>query len=114
MASQVVLAVNNLILYDFPGSTVVKNPPANAGDARDAGLIPRLERSPGEGNGDPLQYSCPENPMQVSKESYLTEQLNNSVCIQNILICALYINVYIYTHTYVYKTLYAYYIYYII
>jgi len=34
---------------------MVKNPPANAGDA---GLIPELGRSPGEGNGNPLQYSC--------------------------------------------------------
>jgi len=39
---------------------VVKNMPANAGDA---GLIPVSGRSPGEGNGDPLQYSCLENPM---------------------------------------------------
>ena len=37
---------------------VVKNPPANAGDDRDAGLIPGSGRSPGEGNGNPLQYSC--------------------------------------------------------
>ena len=42
---------------------VVKNQPANAGDVRDAGLIPRLERFPGEGNGNPFQYSCLENPM---------------------------------------------------
>ena len=41
---------------------VVKNPPANAGDVRDAGLIPGLERSPEGGNGNPLQYSCLENP----------------------------------------------------
>ena len=38
----------------FPGGTVVKNPPASAGDARDACLIPGLGRSPGEGNGNPL------------------------------------------------------------
>ena len=37
---------------------VVKNLPANAGDIRDSGLIPGLGRSPGEGNGNPLQYSC--------------------------------------------------------
>ena len=43
--------------------TVVKNPPANAGDARDVGSIPGSGRSPGEGNGNPLQYSCLENPM---------------------------------------------------
>ena len=42
---------------------MVKNPPANAGDVRDSGLIPGLRRSPGEGNGNPLQYSCLENPM---------------------------------------------------
>ena len=41
----------------FPGGAVVKNPPANAGDARDAGLTPGSGRSPGEGNGNPLQYS---------------------------------------------------------
>ena len=42
---------------------VVKDPPANAGDARDMGLIPGSERSPGGGHGNPLQYSCLENPM---------------------------------------------------
>ena len=41
----------------------VKNPPANAGDKSDAGLIPGLERSHGVGNGKPHQYSCLENPM---------------------------------------------------
>jgi len=42
---------------------VVKNLPANAGDIRDAGLIPGSGRSPGGGHGNPLQYSCLENPM---------------------------------------------------
>ena len=42
---------------------VVKNPPANPGDIRDKGLIPGSGRSPREGNGNPLQYSCLENPM---------------------------------------------------
>ena len=42
----------------FPGGAVVKNPPANAGDARDAGSIPGSGRSPGEGKGNPFQYSC--------------------------------------------------------
>ena len=49
MASQVALAV--------------KNPPANEGDATDAGSIPGLGRSPGVGNSTSLQYSCLENPM---------------------------------------------------
>ena len=42
---------------------VVKNPPANAGDIRDAGSIPGSEGSLGGGHGNPLQYSCLENPM---------------------------------------------------
>ena len=42
---------------------VVKNPPANAGDTGDADSIPVSGRSPGIGNGNPLQYSCLENPM---------------------------------------------------
>ena len=44
----------------FPGGSKVKNPPANVGDM---GLIPGWGRSPEEGDGNPLQYSCLENPM---------------------------------------------------
>ena len=44
----------------FPGGSEVK---ASACNAEDLGLIPESERSPGEGNGNPFQYSCPENPM---------------------------------------------------
>ena len=47
----------------FPGGSVVKNLPANAGDAEDLGSFPGSERSPGGGNGNPLQYSCPKNPI---------------------------------------------------
>ena len=47
----------------FLGGAVVKNLPANAGDARDKGSISGLKRYPGEGNGNPCQYSCLENPM---------------------------------------------------
>ena len=47
----------------FIGASLVKNPPVNAGDAKDSGSIPGLERSLGEGNGNPLQYSCLGNPM---------------------------------------------------
>ena len=42
---------------------MVKNPPATVGDIRDAGLIPGSGRSPGDANGNSLQYSCLENPM---------------------------------------------------
>ena len=65
----------------FPGGSVVKNSPANAGDLSST---PVLGRSPGEGNGDPLQYSCLENPHGQrslagysplgDKQSYTTEQ----------------------------------------
>ena len=46
----------------FPDCSVVKDLPAKAGAARDASLIPGSVRSPGKGNGNPLQYSCQENP----------------------------------------------------
>ena len=67
----------------FPGGLVVKNPPASGGDARDMGSIPESGRSPGEGNGNPLQCSCLGNPMDrgawwatvhgVTKESETTQ-----------------------------------------
>ena len=47
----------------FWGDSVVKNPPTTAGDL---GLIPGLGRYPGEGNGNPLQYSCLQNPIEAS------------------------------------------------
>ena len=47
-------------MMGFPGGSVVKNPPTNAGDM---GLIPESGRSPGEGNGNPLQNSCLGNSM---------------------------------------------------
>ena len=47
----------------FPGGSVIKNPPANAGTPGDVGSIPGSRRSPGGGNGNPLQYSCLDNPM---------------------------------------------------
>ena len=47
----------------FPGGAVVNNPPANAGDARDADSSPGSGRSPGGGNSNPLQYTCLKNSM---------------------------------------------------
>ena len=68
----------------FPGGSMVKNP---ACSARDTGSVPGLKRSPGEGNGNPYQYSCLKNPMDSgdwwdtvhgnAKESDMTDQLNN-------------------------------------
>ena len=67
---------------------VVKDLPASAGDPRDSGSIPGLQRSPGVGNGNPLQSSCLENSMDrrawrptvhgVTKESDTTERLNTN------------------------------------
>ena len=67
---------------------VVKSLPANAGDIRDTGLIPVLGRSPGGGNGNPLQYSCLENLMNrgawwatvhgIAKSQTRLKQLNNN------------------------------------
>ena len=59
-----------LILWikGFPGGTVIKNLPANAGDAGDMGSIPGSGRSPEEGNVNSLQYSCLGNPMDRCTE----------------------------------------------
>ena len=50
------------ISWASQAALVVKNLPANAGDVRDVGLVPGAGRSPGGGHGNPLQYSCLENP----------------------------------------------------
>ena len=59
---------------------VVKNPPANTGDARNVGLIPGLGRSPGEGNGYPRQSSCLENSMHRGRSlvGYIDHGLSKS------------------------------------
>ena len=68
---------------------MVKNPPAKAVDARDTGLIPGLGRSPREGNGNLLQYSCLGNIMDRGAwqatvhgvaELYTTEQVKHTAC----------------------------------
>ena len=60
---------------------VTENPPANAGDTRDTGSNPGLGRYPGEGHGNPLQYSCLENPMDkgvCSLQSMGSQQVEHS------------------------------------
>ena len=69
---------------------MVKHPSASAGDARDAGSIPESRRSPGGGHGNPLQYSCLENPMDrgawratvhgVAKSQTRLKQLSMHAC----------------------------------
>ena len=51
------------LLFGFPGTSISKESPPNAGDTRDMGLTHESGRSPGVGNGNPLQDSCLENPM---------------------------------------------------
>ena len=63
----------------FPGDSVVKKPPANAGPRGNMGLIPGSGRSPEEGNGNPLQYSCWKNPTVHSVSESLT-QLSARAC----------------------------------
>ena len=58
--SDITQQLNTCINEGFPSGSVLNSPPANAGDM---GLIPGLGRSSGEGKGNPLQYSCLENPM---------------------------------------------------
>ena len=55
--------VLSFLIMGFPGGSVVKNPPTSAGGAGEVGSSPGWARSPGEGNGNPLQSSCLENPM---------------------------------------------------
>ena len=61
--SLVMLASGSEGRHKGEAALVVKNPPADAGDASDTGLISGSRRSPGGGNDNPLQYSCLENPM---------------------------------------------------
>ena len=61
------LDLNNILILCLSGiwgGSGVKNPPASVGDAEDLGLIPGSGRSPGGGNGNPLQYSCLENAVE--------------------------------------------------
>ena len=72
---------------------MVKNLPANAGDGRDAGLIPGLGRPPGEGHGTSLQYSCLKKPMnrgtwqatvsRVAKSRTGLKQFSTHACMAN-------------------------------
>ena len=74
---------------------IVRHPPANVEDVRDATSIPGLERFPGGGHGNPLQYSCLENPMdrgawqatvhRVANSQTQLKQLSTDTCTQNLL-----------------------------
>ena len=73
--SSVIILYIIVYKWDFPGGSVVKSPPANAGDE---GSIPGLGRSPGEGNGNPFQYSCLGNPMDRGAEWATVQQVAKS------------------------------------
>ena len=63
------VCIMQAIMQGFPGDSVIKNLPANAGDV---GLIPGSGRSSGEGNGNPLQYSCMGNPIDRGSQKSQT------------------------------------------
>ena len=73
-----VLVLNISRTWASQVALVVKNPPANAGDIRDVGSIPGLGRSPGEGHGNPLQYSCLENPMDIGASQATVHRVTKS------------------------------------
>ena len=85
---------NVLVFKGFPGSSVVKNPPARAGDA---GLTPGLTRSPGVGNGNQLQYSYLGNPMDielgVGYSPWSCKELHTTACTHT----------HTHTHTHIYS-----------
>ena len=58
---------------------MVKNPPDNIGDIRDPGSIPELGRSSGGGSGNPLQYSCLENPMDRGLQSMDSQRVRHDL-----------------------------------
>ena len=62
-ANRILLPDTNQVIRQTANGTSGKAPPCQCRRQRDEGSIPGLERSPGEGNGNPLQYSCLENPM---------------------------------------------------
>ena len=64
MSTQGWISVYILNVHSETKVVLVKNPPANARDVRAVGSIPESGRSPGEGHGNPLQYSCLETPMK--------------------------------------------------
>ena len=67
-----------LLWVKIQGALVVKHPPASAGDMRDMGSIPGSGRSPGGGNGNPLQYSCLGNPIDRGAWQALIHRMTKS------------------------------------
>ena len=78
-----------VFLWGFPGGSVVKNLSANTGNMGDAGVILGSGRSPGEGNGSPLQYSCLENPMDRGAWCSAVHEVTESWTRLNIHACCL-------------------------
>ena len=68
----------NLFLPMYQLALVVKNLPENARDIRDTGSIPRSGSFPGEGHGNPFQYSCPENPMDKEATQAIVHRVTKS------------------------------------
>ena len=67
---KVLAEIHKEVFWASQVALMVKNPSANAGDLRDVGSVPGSGRPPGGGNGNPLQYSCLENPMDRKPAGY--------------------------------------------
>ena len=92
-----------MVIISFPGEAVVKNLPASTGDTGDEGLISGSGRSPGEGNGNPLQFSCLGNSMDrgawqttVHGVAKSQTQLSNCPCTCGNNHCQYVLNIYYY------------------
>ena len=77
-ATREALKIFSFKSWDFLGGSVIKHPPASAGDARDACSIPESGRSPGVGNGNPLQYSCLGNSMDKQLQSTELQRIRHN------------------------------------
>ena len=79
-----ILKRNSIYVWASQVALVVKNPPANAGDARDVSSVPGLGRSSGVGSGNPLQYSCLENSMDRGAwQATVHAVANSQTCLSN-------------------------------
>ena len=81
------LSLYSTLVFYYRASQVVlviKNPPVNAGDARDLGSIPGLGRSPRGGHGNPLQYSCLESPMGRGAWWAIVHRVTRSLLLQSL------------------------------
>ena len=88
----------------FPGGAVVKNPPVNAGDSKDSGSVPGSRGSSRVGNGNPLQYSCPESPRESQRVGcdWVCVRVCTHTHTHSLSLSLIYIYTYACTHKHIY------------